>query len=161
MKKIIKNLPFLLLFFCLGCNNINNKKDSDEKWVSLIKQNSLEGWHYYQDDGKKSGWEIDDGVLTFTSEKAFGEGDKSLVSDKEYTNFKIHLEWKVSPGSNSGFFWGVKEDLKYEFPYVTGPEIQILDPDVPDGPLTQAGALIWNDSSLKVGYETCWSMEFL
>ena len=94
---------FLLLFFCLGCNNINNKKDSDEKWVSLIKQNSLEGWHYYQDDGKKSGWEIDDGVLTFTSEKAFGEGDKSLVSDKEYTNFKIHLEWKVSPGSNSGF----------------------------------------------------------
>ena len=77
MKKIIKNLPFLLLFFCLGCNNTNNKKDSDEKWVSLIKQNSLEGWHYYQDDGKKSGWEIDDGVLTFTSEKAFGEGDKS------------------------------------------------------------------------------------
>ena len=51
--------------------------------------------------------------LTFTSANAKGKGDKSLVSDKEYTSFKIHLEWKVSPGSNSGFFWGVKEDMKY------------------------------------------------
>ena len=107
----------------------------------MIQKNSLDGWHYYQDDGNKSGWDINDGILTFTSENAKGEGDKSLVSDKEYTNFKIHLEWKVSPGSNSGFFWGVKEDMKYEFPYVTGPEIQILDPEVPDGPLIQAGAL--------------------
>ena len=51
------------------------------------------------------------------------------------------MEWKVSSMSNSGFFWGVKEDMKYEFPFVTGPEIQILDPEMPDGPLTQAGAL--------------------
>ena len=56
----------------------------------------MEGWHYFQDDGKKSGWDIKNGVLTFTSANATGEGDKSLVSDKEYTSFKIHLEWKVS-----------------------------------------------------------------
>ena len=65
-------------------------------------------WYYYQDDGNKTGWDIDNGVLTFTSANASGNGDKSLVSDKEYTNFKIHLEWKVSPGSNSGFFLGSK-----------------------------------------------------
>ena len=151
MKKTYIQIFILVFLFCLACENVNNKKDNNKienqdsednvNWVHLIQKNSLDGWHYYQDDGNKSGWEINDGVLTFTSENAKGKGDKSLVSDKEYTNFKIHLEWKVSPGSNSGFFWGVKEDMKYEFPYVTGPEIQILDPEVPDGPLIQAGAL--------------------
>ena len=135
MKKIL----LLLSFIFIACNN--NEKENKEEWVSLIQQDSMDGWHYYQDDGNKTGWDIDNGVLTFTSANASGNGDKSLVSDKEYTNFKIHLEWKVSPGSNSGFFWGVKEDEKYEFPYVTGPEIQILDPANPDPPLIQAGAL--------------------
>jgi hypothetical protein len=146
---------YVLIFsslFIAGCNNpkknsktVNLENDMGSSpgnnWVSLIQENSMDGWHYFQDNGKKTGWDIKDGVLTFTSVNATGEGDKSLVSDKEYTSFKIHLEWKVSSGSNSGFFWGVKEDMKYEFPYVTGPEIQILDPVVPDPPLTQAGAL--------------------
>ena len=151
MKKIFYILIFFSLFIA-GCNNpkknsktVNLENDmvssQDDNWVSLIQENSMDGWHYFQDNGKKTGWDIKDGVLTFTSANETGEGDKSLVSDKEYTSFKIHLEWKVSSGSNSGFFWGVKEDLKYEFPYVTGPEIQILDPAVPDPPLTQAGAL--------------------
>ena len=152
----MRNKSFIIsaiaVFFCFSCDNSSNKKakvdsqvnsmkSENANWVPLIQQNTMDGWHYYQDDGKKSGWDINDGVLTFTSKNAKGEGDKSLVSDKEYTNFKIHIEWKVSPGSNSGFFWGVKEDMKYEFPYVTGPEIQILDPENSDGPLTQAGAL--------------------
>ena len=143
----------VLTFFIISCKNSSKTTtntvpmehlidpSNDNQWVSLINPNSMEGWHYYQDNGKKSGWDIKDGVLTFTSANASGEGDKSLVSDKEYTSFKIHLEWKVSSMSNSGFFWGVKEDMKYEYPFVTGPEIQILDPEMPDGPLTQAGAL--------------------
>jgi hypothetical protein len=144
---------FFLTFFIISCNNSQKKlankvpmehlidSSNDNQWVSLINPDSMEGWHYYQDNGQKSGWGIENGVLTFTSANAKGKGDKSLVSDKEYTSFKIHLEWKVSPMSNSGFFWGVKEDMKYEYPFVTGPEIQILDPENPDGPLTQAGAL--------------------
>ena len=174
MKKI--HYLFIISFFILSCNNTSKKttesvplenlmeSSSEENWVSLIQDNTMDGWHYYQDDGNKTGWDIKDGILTFTSANASGEGDKSLVSDKEYTSFKIHLEWKVSSMSNSGFFWGVKEDMKYEFPFVTGPEIQILDPEMPDGPLTQAGALYgmiapskwvtkpageWNTSKIK------------
>ena len=48
---------------------------------------------------------------------------------KKFSSFKIYFEWKVSPGSNSGFMWGVREDNKYKHPYSTGPEIQILDRD--------------------------------
>ena len=40
------------------------------------------------------------------------------------------FEWKLSVKSNSGFMWGVSEDAKYEHPYLTGPEIQILDAEV-------------------------------
>ena len=105
--------------------DLNNVKSSS--WISLFKNNSLEGWHYFQDDGNKSGWTVDEGVFTFTSENASGEGDKSLLSDKDYSSFIIYFEWKVSPRSNSGFFWGVQEGGGIRSPYLTAPEIQIID----------------------------------
>jgi hypothetical protein len=132
--KIITLLSLTIIVFQLfNYKQVKNSSNEDlinvksSNWISLFKNNSLEGWHYFQDDGNKSGWTVDEGVFTFTSENASGEGDKSLLSDKDYSSFIIYFEWKVSPRSNSGFFWGVQEDLKYEFPYVTGPEIQILD----------------------------------
>ena len=57
--------------------------EKSETWVSLIDQNSMKGWHYYQADPNKKGWSIADGVLTFDSSKAEGEGDKSLLTDKQ------------------------------------------------------------------------------
>ena len=83
----------------VNITNINNSENFDStSWTPLFKKNSLEGWHYFQDDGNKSGWTVKDGVFTFTSENASGEGDKSLLSDKDYTSFVIYFEWKVSPG---------------------------------------------------------------
>ena len=38
--------------------------------------------------------------------------------------------WKLSPNSNSGFMWGVNESKDYDAPYLTGPEIQIIDADI-------------------------------
>lgn len=148
-KKVLLFLCLIILQSCVDkkVNTVDTKnsvKTYSTSWKPLFKKNSLEGWHYFQDDGNKSGWTVKDGVFTFTSENASGEGDKSLLSDKDYTSFVIYFEWKVSPGSNSGFFWGVKEDSKYEFPYVTGPEIQILDLGLNDETLdktTIAGGL--------------------
>ena len=47
MKKIL----LLLSFIFIACNN--NEKENKEEWVSLIQQDSMDGWHYYQDDGNK------------------------------------------------------------------------------------------------------------
>lgn len=135
----ILNILIVSLVVFTSCENATPKKaapvadEKSETWVSLIDQNSMEGWHYYQADPNKKGWSIADGVLTFDSSKAEGEGDKSLLTDKQYKNFEIYFEWKVSEQSNSGFMWGVNEDEKYEFPYNTGPEIQLLDPEVYKG----------------------------
>ncbi len=51
----------------------------------------------------------------------------NLITDDKFTNFELSLEWKISEKGNSGVFWGVIEDDKFEHPYQTGPEIQLLD----------------------------------
>ena len=97
----------------------------------------------------------------------------NIVTRKEYTNFVLSLEWKISKAGNSGIFWGVKEDEKYPQPYETGPEIQVLDnenhPDALRGTSHQAGALYdmvsplsdvtkeigqWNHFLITVNYDT-------
>ena len=37
------------------------------------------------------------------------------------------MEYKLSPGSNSGVIYQIKEDTLYKYPYETGPEFQLLD----------------------------------
>mgnify|MGYP001382882015 CR=1 FL=1 len=102
---------FLLVFSFLifGCELKNNE------WKNLIINNSLEGWHIFQDDGTKDGWYVENQILIFDaiSDLESGKGDSSLLSNKEYMSFEIEFEWKIEKGGNSGFMWGVKEDSKY------------------------------------------------
>lgn len=121
MKKI--GFLFLGFFLLLACG------DNNSEWHDLIEHNSLEGWHTFKSDGPVKGWIVEDGVLIFNgiSDMESGEGDASLLSDKIYENFEIQFDWKIIKGGNSGFMWGVQEDEKYNYPYQTGQEIQILD----------------------------------
>ena len=118
-------IVILLIFISIvSCN----KSKSD--WENLIIDNSLKGWHIFQNDGTKSGWSVEDNIFIFDaelSEKNMLISDASLLSDKKYLNFEIKFDWKIERGGNSGFMWSVDEDLKYKFPYQTGPEIQIID----------------------------------
>tara|TARA_Y100000389_G_C17357094_1_gene461714 strand:+ start:52 stop:822 length:771 start_codon:yes stop_codon:yes gene_type:complete len=120
----MKKLLLILIFY--NCNSPKNE------WVSLIKNNSLEGWHYFQDNGLKKGWSVEKDILIFDKISGLesGEDDASLLSDKIYQSFEISFEWKIEQGGNSGFMWGVNESSAYKFPYQTGPEIQIIDPNV-------------------------------
>jgi len=130
-------LPLLIILFFTSCNKHKSE------WEDLIKDNSLQGWHIFQDTGSKKGWIVEDGILIFNgiSDMETGEGDASLLSDKVYGNFEIKFDWLIIPGGNSGFMWGVSEDAKYNYPYQTGPEIQILD------------AAIYSDPRIALGGE--------
>lgn len=121
MKKTI--LPLLLVFIFSACG------EKKSEWQDLIVNNSLEGWHTFKNDGPIKGWIVEDNILIFSgvSDMESGEGDASLLSDKAYENFEIKFDWKIIKGGNSGFMWGVQEDEKYNYPYQTGQEIQILD----------------------------------
>lgn len=96
-------------------------------WVSLFDGKTTAGWHTYGKSHVTKGWKAENGVLRFDpSEKDGGD----IVTDKEYENFHLRLEWKVSPKANSGIIFYVHEDpKKYGATYSTGPEMQILDND--------------------------------
>lgn len=153
-KSLITYL-FSIVLFIFSCQNTSKEEknaepdtvvNSDAQWTSLSNKSSLDGWHIYQNkSGEKTGWFVENGVFTFNSELAKGEGNKSLITDQKYMNFEIQFEWKLSPESNSGFIWGVSEDAKYEHPHETGPEVQIIDAEVygdnPDHQIHTAAAL--------------------
>ena len=133
-NKFLLIVVLLTLISCKETSKKTIKKSetiSSAEWETLSKINSLEGWHIFQNESNlKSGWTVDDGVFTFDATNAKGEGNKSLLTNDVYSSFEIMFEWKLSAKSNSGFMWGVSEDAKYEHPYLTGPEIQILDAEV-------------------------------
>lgn len=138
-------VTLLILILLSGCQS---KK---EEWTPLLSDNSLEGWHIFQDNGSKKGWIVEENVLIFNgiSDMETGEGDASLLSDKLYESFEIKFDWKLVPGGNSGFMWGVREDEKYNYPYQTGPEIQILDPAIYEDPLIALGGEIEVNNAIE------------
>jgi len=122
------------------------EKEASSEWVMLFDGTSFDGWKEYGADGVSENWKIEDGAMVFypPSERQNGVSH-NLVTENEFTDFVISLEWKISEAGNSGIMWGVAEDAKYDQPYMTGPEIQVLDndkhPDGKNGTSHQAGAL--------------------
>ena len=92
------------------------------KWQKIFDGKTFTGWHNYNKTGVSDKWKIEDGAMTLTEK---GAGD--IVADGTYSNFELELEWKIAEGGNSGIFFGVFEDPKYKTPYMTGPEVQVLD----------------------------------
>jgi len=131
MVEIFQNtIYFLGCLLLIGCNS------ESQEWNDLIVDDSLEGWHGFQNKNSTRGWVVEDNVLIFSgiSDMESGEGDASLLSNKIYGNFEIQFDWKIIEGGNSGFMWGVQEDDKYKYPYQTGQEIQILDSAIYENP---------------------------
>jgi hypothetical protein len=102
-------------------------------WVKLFDGTTTKGWHTYGQSSAGSAWKADDSTLHLIGSSTSGRGD--IVTDSEYENFDLKLEWKVQKGTNSGIMFDVHEDpSKYKNTYETGPEMQVLDNDGhPDG----------------------------
>ena len=116
--------------------------EKNEGWISLFDGKTTDGWHTYLKDKAGSAWNVEDGALHLNPKTKEGRGD--IVTSKEFTNFDLKVEWKISPKGNSGVIFLVKEDPKIEESYESGPEMQVLDNDGhPDGkiPKHRAGDL--------------------
>jgi len=157
MKKLVSVL--LLSLGIISCQGNPNKKKNiesqkvktsnvTEEWISLFDGKTFNGWHQYNGESIGKEWAVEKGIMVFNPEgnRNYGDGGRNIVTDKEFTNFILSIEWKVSEAGNSGIFWGVKEGEEFGEPYLTGPEIQVLDndrhPDAQENPkYHQAGAL--------------------
>src|SRR3989442_8663558 len=108
------------------------------KWKVLFDGKSVDKWRGYKMNSfPDHSWKVEDGAL-----KAIAGADgPDIVTKEKFGNFELELEWKVSPGANSGIMYRVSED--FGAPYETGPEMQVLDDDKhahgPD-PKTSAGS---------------------
>lgn len=117
-----------------------------EEWKVLFDGKTFDGWHEYKKEDVSEHWKIEDGAMVFYPPKERKNKESyNLISDNEYTDFVLSIEWRIAEAGNSGIFWGVKELEELGQPYETGPEIQVLDndkhPDGKNGTSHQAGAL--------------------
>ena len=135
---------------------------TEPEWVYLFDGTSFDNWRGYITDGMYPEWSIENGTMAFTPGET---GGKNIITKSTYTNFELSLEWKISEGGNSGIFWSVFEDPKFNEAYQTGPEIQVLDnerhPDALANPkFHQAGALY---DMVQPKKDVCkpWGMEFM
>ena len=49
------------------------------------------------------------------------------MTTRDFGNFELELEYKISKGGNSGVFYHVVEKAEWGHDYASGPEYQILD----------------------------------
>ena len=111
-----------------------SEAEKNEGWQLLFDGVTSKGWHKYGGEPAGNAWKIVDGAFYLdTSSKADGHlingGD--IVTDEDYDNFDLKLEWKISPNGNSGIIFYVDETdtAKYHNSFDTGPEMQVIDND--------------------------------
>lgn len=119
----------------------------ESEWTVLFDGTSFDGWKAYNGGAVPDEvWKLEDGAMVFypPEVKAIG-ANYNLVTEENFSDFVLSLEWQISEAGNSGVFWGVAELSEFAQPYETGPEIQVLDngghPDAKVGTTHQAGAL--------------------
>lgn len=98
------------------------RRDTEPVWdstVSLFDGIDLKGWHVMGDNQ----WQAESGILRSP------RSGSNIVTDADFTDFKLHIEFRYATGSNSGVY------LRGRY------ELQIEDGKDPEPPNNQLGAI--------------------
>lgn len=129
MNKFLSAWRFLAVSFLihfavqLRADSPPNSLTDEEKqagWKLLFDGKTTEGWRNYKKPDIGGGWKVTNGELARVDK---GAGD--IITADQYGSFELMLEYKISPGGNSGLMYHVTEEGRA--PWHTGPEIQIQD----------------------------------
>jgi len=139
-NKVMKCLfcSVMVVFFSFFASSIFAKKpntltakEQKEGWILLFDGKTMNGWHDYNGTTLTEPWHVVDGCIQ--AKGAGSDGSGYLVTYKEYENFELSWDWKLSKGGNSGMLYHVVERPQFKVPYVTGPEYQLIDePNFPE-----------------------------
>jgi Domain of Unknown Function (DUF1080) len=83
------------------------KRDAAPVWgepIKLFNGTDLKGWHSVGENQ----WQVENGVL-----RSLKSGS-NLISDRTFTDFKLHLEFKYEKGSNSGVYLRGRYEVQIE-----------------------------------------------
>ena len=117
MRHMCQTICWALAFtLCLGMHA--QADQPPEGFVSLFNGKDLTGWKV-NEGGKQSVWGASDGVLFVD-----GQGGGWLLTEKEYGDFEVKVEYKMPDHGNSGL--GLRTPRRGDPAYV-GMEIQLID----------------------------------
>jgi hypothetical protein len=91
------------------------EQNKEEGFAPLFNGKDLDGWVVM---GNKAGFQVKDGIIHSDG----ATGGNWLRTEKEYGDFVLKVEWRVSKNGNSGVFIRSAEK---DAPWVTGYEVQI------------------------------------
>jgi len=121
-----------------GMHNILTRAEEDAGWRLLFDGQSFDGWKIYgSKDDVTQYWEIEDGALKFIREVSFAgliwnhmnpftPAAVDLMTKERFGNFELSIDWRISPGGNSGIFYLVPDEHS-SLPWDRGLEMQVLD----------------------------------
>ena len=137
MNKIF--LIVLAALFC-SCQSVNviaqspnslSSQERSEGWQLLFDGQTTRGWHKYGGAPIGAAWKVQDGALWLDPSQKEGwqiKGGGDIVTDEVFADFHLMLEWKIAQNGNSGIMFYIHEDsTKYQWPWMTAPEMQVLD----------------------------------
>lgn len=93
-------------------------------WKLLFDGATFNGWRNFGGDSL-IGWTIDSGNLLALG--LGGDHANDIITTDEFSDFELSLEWKTSPGGNSGIFFNAVEDTSITAIYEIAPEYQLVD----------------------------------
>lgn len=93
-----------------------DKKATDEGFVFLFDGKTLEGWA-----GAKDAYKVEDGAIVCVQGTA-----GNLLTEKEYADFVVRFEFKLTAGANNGLGIRCPMQAKGNL-HIDGTELQILD----------------------------------
>lgn len=108
--------------------NALTDEEKQEGFKLLFDGQTTDGWRGYKMDQMPPGWKVIDGILTRVAGGAGGKGaggGDDIVTEDEFGNFELRLEWRVGKGVNSGILYRVAEDAVTS--WHEAPEMQVLD----------------------------------
>jgi len=116
-----------MMIALLGCSEKSStlaKTQVEAQWEVLFDGNSLAGWRGYMNSDLTNTWSVQNGAMVLKGGNPHGSYI-DLISEKQFDDFELVWEWRIEAGANTGLMFHVKEGPK--FPYLTGPEYQLLD----------------------------------
>jgi hypothetical protein len=173
---MLKKIAFTFLSLMVGmmvvrAQSVNQLTEAEKNdgWKLLFDGKTSTGWHTFNKKTFGEGWKVEDGAFYRAASLIKGEaGD--ICTDSVYENFDLKYQWKISKNGNSGVMFLVQEGTKYDAPFFTGPEMQVLDNEGhPDGKIHKhrSGDLYdliasysepvhgvgeWNDAEIKLDH---------
>ena len=128
-------LVFALAISFIACNDHSSEKKEETKsepvinplltdeeqkdgWHLLFDGTNIAGWHNYGGGPVGSLWKVENGTLKFAGAEKKDTTGQDIVTDEEYENFDLKLEWKIDTAGNSGILFYVQEDAETLAKYV-------------------------------------------